>query len=263
MKALMSAATRVLPRNGVVRRAARSVLSQPSIVEARYRRVVRARMAGDAPIRCVICGEEGRFRAFGHPPRYNARCPNCGSLERHRLYKHLIDLGEIDMVGKRVLHFAPEAALRPIFSEAAGDYVGAELRPMPGDREENIEQMSFGAGSFDAAVCNHVLEHVHEAKTLGEFRRVLTAKGVLYLTVPECAGLPETYEDPTIDTPDGRTAHFGQQDHIRLYGADLERRVAAAGFAVRRLGVGAAEAIRLGLVQGETILECRPITRHG
>ena len=34
---------------------------------------------------CPCCGFHGKFIAFGHPPRYDAKCPQCGSLERHRL----------------------------------------------------------------------------------------------------------------------------------------------------------------------------------
>jgi hypothetical protein len=29
---------------------------------------------------CLLCGFIGRFKSFGSPPRWNALCPNCGSL---------------------------------------------------------------------------------------------------------------------------------------------------------------------------------------
>ena len=35
---------------------------------------------------CSVCGFVGRFRYFGDPPRPSAKCPRCGSLERHRLF---------------------------------------------------------------------------------------------------------------------------------------------------------------------------------
>src|SRR5262245_60486753 len=35
---------------------------------------------------CSVCGFIGFFKAFGSPPRWNAQCPSCGSLERHRQF---------------------------------------------------------------------------------------------------------------------------------------------------------------------------------
>lgn len=62
---------------------------------------------------CPICNYSGAFIAVGRPPRPNARCPNCGSRERHRL-AHLwaTEGGENRLAGKRILHFAPEKAIQ-------------------------------------------------------------------------------------------------------------------------------------------------------
>jgi len=40
------------------------------------------------------------------------------------------------------------------------------------------------------------------------------------------------YENPVIISKADRDLHFGQWDHIRLYGADAAHRIAAAGFEV-------------------------------
>src|SRR5512146_3405952 len=42
---------------------------------------------------CPICGYEGRFWSFGELPRAEALCPQCFSLERHRLFQLLLDRG--------------------------------------------------------------------------------------------------------------------------------------------------------------------------
>ena len=39
-----------------------------------------------------------------------------------------------------------------------------------------------------------------------------------------------TYEDFSISTPEGRERHFGQDDHVRLYGSDYYQRLQDAGF---------------------------------
>lgn len=59
---------------------------------------------------CPVCG--GRFRRFlpfGLNGRRNARCPGCGSLERHRfMWMHLRDRHRPMQRRLRLLHIAPE-----------------------------------------------------------------------------------------------------------------------------------------------------------
>ena len=62
---------------------------------------------------CPVCGRTARqFDAFGVVRRRDAKCPHCGSLERHRLL-WLYLLRRTDLIGgahKLVLHIAPERA---------------------------------------------------------------------------------------------------------------------------------------------------------
>ena len=37
--------------------------------------------------------------------------------------------------------------------------------------------------------------------------------------VPIAEGMNSTYEDPTIGSHEGRETHFGQYDHVRVFGA--------------------------------------------
>jgi hypothetical protein len=45
------------------------------------------------PRHCPICDYRGVFISVGHPPRWDARCPGCGSRERHRLTELWITRG--------------------------------------------------------------------------------------------------------------------------------------------------------------------------
>src|SRR3954470_19269957 len=46
----------------------------------------RSQFSGGKPRRlCPLCGHEGIMIGVGHPPRWDARCAQCGSRERHRL----------------------------------------------------------------------------------------------------------------------------------------------------------------------------------
>ena len=56
------------------------------------------------PRACPICGYAGMFISLGHPPRWDARCLNRGSRERHRLLPLWIaESGGNKLAGKRIL----------------------------------------------------------------------------------------------------------------------------------------------------------------
>lgn len=79
-------------------------------------------LQGLHPRECPCCGYLGIFKAFGNPPRYDAKCPQCGSLERHRLL-FLIDRdkGILDGV-QSILHFAPEPIVRNYLQNKVNKY---------------------------------------------------------------------------------------------------------------------------------------------
>lgn len=86
--------------------------------------------------------------------------------------------------------FAKE--LRPFESWFAGKrYVAAGYQPEMNygpyncDCHQDIEQMTFADGAFDAVICLEVLEHVQNPfRAAAELRRVLRTGGFLFLTVP-------------------------------------------------------------------------------
>lgn len=89
---------------------------------------------------------------------------------------------------------------------------------------------------FSLVWCSHVLEHVeNDRKAMAEFFRVLRPSGLAVILVPVYD--EKTYEDIQIRSPEERLKHFKQEDHLRLYGSDIESRLADVGFKVDVLRV--------------------------
>lgn len=208
---------------------------------------------------CPLCRYQGRFWSHGTPPRGEAMCPRCLSLERHRLLHLLIDrYAASALEGRRVLHFAPEACIRGLLGRIA-EYVTADIDGRGVDCQCAMEAMPFPDGSIDAVIANHVLEHVdddHDA--LLEVRRVLRPGGMAILSVPIIQGWDETYENPGIVTPRLRHTHFGQEDHKRLYGRDFSNRLQRAGFMVEVFRASHESEVRYGLRRGDRFYVARP-----
>lgn len=199
-------------------------------------RVGSSRLARRASLRtCPICaGEPAGFLSYGLPPRKNARCPSCGSLERHRLLWLFLqrETNFFDGSRKKVLHVAPEAVFEPRFAAAPGiDYRSADLHDPQVMERMDVTDIQHPPGSFDVIFCSHVLEHVEDdRRAMREFRRVLGDNGWAILLVPITA--EHTFEDPSVTDPGERLRLFGQSDHVRRYGPDYVERLEEAGFTV-------------------------------
>jgi len=179
---------------------------------------------------CPCCG--GRFRRMTRLriSGWGGICPRCRSHPRHRAIALLLARG--DLPGRRLLHFAPEPLFDPVFARLPGvERVTADLHA-PADLRLDITRMDLPDRSFDLILCSHVLEHVPDDRAaMRELRRVLSDGGLALVLVPY---RPEvtTHEDPSITSPLDRMVAFGQQDHVRIYGADLPDRLREAGFEV-------------------------------
>lgn len=189
---------------------------------------------GDA-VTCPCCG--GSYSRFlPHRGRAHAKCPGCGSLERHRVLWLFLER-ETDLFRRSgaMLHIAPEYALQRRFAALPGlHYVTGDLDSPLADHVVDVMDIPFADRSFDFLVCNHVLEHVtDDRRALAEIERVLAPGGWAILMCPVDGSRATTLEDPAAVTPEQRHRVFGQSDHVRLYGRDYPDRLAAAGFEVR------------------------------
>jgi SAM-dependent methyltransferase len=208
------------------------------------------------PQECPICGYKGRFDAGGIlVPRMNATCPRCHAMERNRLLKLAVQRGKLDFKGRTILHFAPEPAVLRMIKEAGpAEYLTADLDPAKAMRSINIEKIDLADASFDTVICSHILEHVDHHKALAEIFRVLQPGGLAVFLFPIVDAWDETYEDPQYrHTAEDRTAHFGQDDHIKFFGRDVLDSIRDAGFALELFIAGGADSARYALMRGETV----------
>jgi hypothetical protein len=74
--------------------------------------------------------------------------------------------------------------------------------------------------------------------------------------VPIDQSRERTYEDFSITEPADRQRHFGQWDHVRVYGPDFKHRCQEAGFKVELFGVDGGKCARYGLILGEDLFVC-------
>jgi SAM-dependent methyltransferase len=204
------------------------------------------------PRTCPICGCSGVFVSVGHPPRWDARCPNCGSRERHRLlHLWIIEGGGNKLAGKRILHFAPEKIM---MRQMRGNplYETADLHQPGVTHRVDIAHVDLPDASYDVVIANHVLEHVLDDRmAMRQVYRLLKPGGLALLSVPVNASRQETYENPAISASAERHAHFGAEDHVRYYGLDFADRLRAAGFTVETFRMTPEEEVRYGLLRYE------------
>ena len=186
---------------------------------------------------CPICKNGFRkFLAFGVIKRPNACCPACGSLERHRLLWIVIDklrhTGIIKNYGK-MLHVAPEQCLADIFIKEY-EYVSIDLDKEKAMLAMDLSVLAFKDKSFDAIVCNHVLEHIlDDKKAINELYRVLKPGGWASIQVPISGDV--TQENLFITDPKERQRLYGLEDHVRSYGKDFALLLRDAGFKVSQI----------------------------
>jgi SAM-dependent methyltransferase len=202
---------------------------------------------------CNICGTSYRKFAPDYPKEQNKAaiekykmiagygenvfCPSCMSRARERLVVAM--LAEVDLFGKKVLHFSPEKNVLA--------WIQHQTQPVTVDLfpefyeylDKNIQkadatQLSFADDSFDLVIGNHIMEHIpDDRKAMKEIYRVLKPGGQAILQVPFSTDITTTIEEPGINDPKRQSALFGQQDHVRIYQLeDYLDRLRKTGFKV-------------------------------
>jgi SAM-dependent methyltransferase len=197
-------------------------------------RILRLAYYGNK-VECPICNSHYRkFLPYGRiNPRQNALCPNCLSLERHRLiWLYLKQQTDFFSKPQKILHIAPEACFIERFEKTHRDlYITADLESPLAKVKMDIHHIPFPENTFDVVICNHVLEHVQDdIKAMSEICRVLKPSAWAILQVPFYPPLPEvTFEDFSIADPREREKIFHQRDHVRKFGKDYVNRIEKSG----------------------------------
>ena len=190
---------------------------------------------------CPVCGSVGGLGP-GPGRRPRASCRQCGSLERHRALVGLLPGLRTSAARGALVDVAPSRRtsrrLRALASEVGVVYVGMDFDPGADHRTVNLQasltQLPFPDASVGLMICFHVLEHIpDDAAAMREMTRVLAPGGVAVIQVPRRTGVP-TDEDPEAPLEE-RLRRFGQRDHVRFYGDDLEDRLGAAGLKVHAM----------------------------
>lgn len=214
-------------------------------------------------VTCPVCSKSFRkFLPYGRiNPRSNALCPNCLSLERHRLiWLYLKEKTDFFRHKHHVLHIAPEGCFIHRFQKIHQDqYITADIESPLAKVKMDIHKIPFGDNTFQVVLCNHVLEHVEDdIKAMQEIHRVLKPGGFAILQVPFFHPVPEkTISDPSVKDPKIREKMFGQDDHVRKYGKDFPQRIEQAGLKAVEVDfvntIPEKKRIQWGLVKGEII----------
>ncbi len=177
-----------------------------------------------------------KFLPYGYgQQRPNVLAPGTLSLERHRLlWLYLKDETHFFTAPKKVLHIAPEQAFYHRFKKQQNlEYITADLNSPLAAIKADITDLPFKDNEFDVVFCNHVLEHVtDDKKAMQELYRVLKKGGLGIFQIPQDLSRETTYEDFSITDPKERAKHFGQYDHVRVYGQDYFEKLRRVGFTV-------------------------------
>ena len=202
---------------------------------------------------CPICGFNGRFTSFGSPPRWDAQCPQCGSLERHRLLYLAIDREHGFKPEAALLHFAPEFAVRQFVEPLVAEYVTTNISGQNVDLILDIQNLDLPNESYDVVLCSHILEHVDDNRALSEMFRILRPGGQCFVMTPVIEGWDRSYENAAVDGPKERDLHFGQLDHVRYFGSDIRDRIKSAGFMCSEFTAFGQDCVDYGLWRGEKV----------
>lgn len=208
-----------------------------------YRVTEKAATIFGMGVKCNIC-ENKVLKLDSDDWHQFAVCPKCESQIRHRLLMAALNnTNEFNyktiLENKTVLHFAPDLCLRKSFEKMTANYLTADFMAEGYDYENikfNLDMSNMPTikdNSIDLIIALDVLEHVPKhLVALSEAYRVLKSGGVCVFTIPQKDGLEKTFEDDKIISSEDRKKHYGQWDHLRIYGSNFAEFMRNAGFQV-------------------------------
>ncbi|MEC4049930.1 methyltransferase domain-containing protein [Flavobacterium sp. SUN046] len=209
---------------------------------------------------CPFCGNSSKgFLPIGLPHQAikdykiigaglrNGGCVKCDSIDRDRLLYAYFEF-ELNVLRNNpklsILHLAPELMLSKEFLKYKYKRYLCTDKFMPGYTypkhtvDMDIMDITFPDNSFDLVICNHVLEHIpDDIGAMKELYRVVKPSGTAVLQVPISPLLTISYENPEVQTDHDREVHYGQYDHVRIYGQDYIRRLQSVGFTVDKISI--------------------------
>jgi SAM-dependent methyltransferase len=144
---------------------------------------------------CPVCEAESRFVAEGVWLRDELKCVTCQSLPRHRALMVAVQMHYPNWREAQIHEGSPVwlGPSKKLLRDAPGyswsffdpEHPTGTKHPTLDWRNENIQALTFPAGSFDLFITQDVLEHVYEPhRAVAEIARVLRPGGLHICTVP-------------------------------------------------------------------------------
>lgn len=178
---------------------------------------------------CNICGND----AFGDMrSRKGVRCSKCGSLERTRVIKLLLDKHEVPAKGQKMLHFAPERQFASRFRDIlAENYHPVDYFPelFPFEKVEKfdltVDTENLQSETYDLILHSHVMEHIpcNYTAVLYHLHRALKNDGLHVFCIPVTPDKHYACDFGQL-APEYALKQYGQEDHVRRFGAlDIQK----------------------------------------
>jgi SAM-dependent methyltransferase len=193
---------------------------------------------------CPICGRTSEFVAEGEWLRDQYVCVRCRTIPRNRALVSVLDLVRPTWRSDVVHESSPVFGY---FNQLCPRYTYSHYLPgvalgtvHEGVRCEDLENLTFGDGTFDVFITQDVLEHVFRPeRALAEVMRCLRPGGLHVFTTPKHKGLAKSVQ--RAEQQEGLVVHLLEPvyhgnpiaDHRSLvtwdYGADFEELAGAWG----------------------------------
>jgi SAM-dependent methyltransferase len=216
---------------------------------------------------CSCCKSSFKeFAPFGDNRRKNAWCPQCESLERHRLlWMYFENKTSLYTEPLKVLHVAPETVFfNKLKNQTNIDYFPVDIYPHlypKGTTYLDILDHEIPDNSFDVIICNHVFQYIEDdKKAIKNIYKLMKPGGWGIMQVPINTSRKTTYEDSSITDPLEREKAFGLKEHVRYYSYDYADKLRNAGFNVNVDDYSAdfsnEEIHKYGFWKGDSIYYC-------
>lgn len=228
---------------------------------------LRLKLRGNK-VECACCKKQySSFAPFGNERRPNAWCPNCESLERHRLlWMYFEKKTNLYSQPLKLLHVAPETIFFKKFIRQKNiDYHPVDIFPHlypKGTTYLDILNHNLAPNSFDVIICNHVFQYIEEdKKAMNSLYQLMKPGGWGIMQVPINTKATTTFEDFSITDPLEREKVFGLKEHVRYYSYDYADKLSAIGFDVTVDDYTASfsndEILKYGFYKGDAIYFCK------
>jgi predicted SAM-dependent methyltransferase len=207
---------------------------------------------------CIFCNKlrSGYYTGYLQS-EFELTCTKCFSVGRNRLLGDYIKTLILDNF--KILHFAPERTVEDLIKKKKVlEYNKVDINPLRDQKFCDIENTTYKDESFDLIICSHVLEHVDYVKAIQNLKKIIKKQGTILLMFPIIHNWKKTYSDSGITTELERETHFGQFDHLHVFGRDILNEFNKDFEISERIAFGK-YSIENGIKHGETLFIIKKI----